>query len=76
MLHPALTIKSLNPSRRVRFSPVQIGTRVLWQSRFQASEYSTGNGSSSYIGLMDSTASASCIAAGRLYSQWQWTMMS
>ena len=50
-------MKSLKPSRRARFSPVQIGHMRSWQSRFQESEYSTCSGSSSHSGLIDSTAS-------------------
>jgi hypothetical protein len=66
----------LKPSRRARFSPVQIGTLELATSLFQESEYSTGSGSSSQSGLIASTAWAIWIEVRRSYSQWQWTMMS
>ncbi len=38
MSHAWLTMKSLKPSRRARFSPMQIGTFELAHSRFHESE--------------------------------------
>ena len=69
MSQPWLMMKSLNPCRRLRFSPVQMGTFELATRRRQLSEYSTGIGSSSQSGRIGSTASAIWIEVRRSYSQ-------
>ena len=65
MSQPWFMMKSLNPCRRARFSPVPMGTLEACARRTQPGEKSGGMGSSSHNGLTGSRASASCMAARR-----------